>query len=444
MWSRRFKFCIVCRTTERPHQSRGLCVSCYSRWLKEQFRLPRLLDASQERPPWSLRYERCEKCGTSDIPHRSRGLCVKCYEGWLRARHQPERGDSSRPDGVTTTVSREDLERAYVTERHSLSELARKYGCSRQFVSKLLKKYRIPARSLSQARREGMAAGRMVRDIIRKDGERGQQVLRSVTFDRQFFKNWSPSMAWVLGLLYTDGNLFRVPRSEPGDERGPWHVSLFQKEPEVLVKVRELLNCNANLYFQPKVGIRGELYTLRISDKELFADLVGLGLHARKSSTVRIPASIPAEYVSHFIRGCWDGDGSVHTSKGDARQNVVASFVTGSKDFAKDILRYLGDLGLPETTLRRGSGAFEFKYGGANCALLARVLYKDADASMWLNRKEELFRMVARSFTESDIEYAGDRSAWWARKRARWRGGLPEGRQPRRQSETGDPPVGRG
>lgn len=445
MWSRRYKFCIVCRTLERPHQSRGLCVSCYSRWLKEQFRLPHLPDALQERPPWSIRHDRCENCGTSDIPHRSRGLCVRCYDGWLRARHQPERGDSTRPDGVTTTASREDLEREYVTERHSLSELARKYGCSRQYVGELLKKYRIPARSLSQARREGMAAGRMVRDIVRKDGERHQQVLRSVTFDRQFFKNWSPSMAWVLGLLYTDGNLSISPGAALG-KVGPeqWRVSLTQKDPEVLLKVRALLKCSVNLRHQKQLGIRGEVYTLAVRDKELFDDLVRLGLRPQKSKTMRFPALIPADCVSHFIRGCWDGDGSVHTSKGDSRQNVVASFVTGSKGFAKAMLKYLGDLGLPVTTLHRGPRAFEFKYHGANCALLANVLYKDADASMWLNRKEEIFGTIARSFTESAIEYAGNRSAWWAMKRAEWRGGPRAIRQPRRQPERGDPPVDRG
>ena len=266
-----------------------------------------------------------------------------------------------------------------------------------------------------------MAAGRMVRDIVREDGKRRHQVLQSVTFDRKFLKNWSPGMAWVLGLLYTDGNLSRVSKSGLGDGRAEWRVSLFQKEPEVLVKVRELLNCNANLYFRRKVGIRGELHTLRISDKELFDDLVSLGLHPRKSSTVRFPASIPVECVPHFIRGCWDGDGSVHTRESAPRENTAASFVTGSEQFARDMLKYLGDLGLPEVSLHRGRGAFSFKYHGANCALLARVLYKDADASIWLNRKEEIFGTIARSFSESEIEYARGRSAWWAMRRAEWR-----------------------
>ena len=51
--------------------------------------------------------------------------------------------------------------------------------------------------------------------------------------DEDFFKQWTPKMAWVLGLIYTDGCLV-----EPhGSVKGRACTLLAQKEPELIEKV---------------------------------------------------------------------------------------------------------------------------------------------------------------------------------------------------------------
>ena len=67
--------------------------------------------------------------------------------------------------------------------------------------------------------------------------------------DEDFFKQWTPKMAWVLGLIYTDGCLVEPHGSVKG------RLTLSQKEPELIEKVLTLLNSNAKLLFTPKKGM---------------------------------------------------------------------------------------------------------------------------------------------------------------------------------------------
>jgi len=51
---------------------------------------------------------------------------------------------------------------------------------------------------------------------------------------------------------------------------------------------------------------------------------------------------IPEEYTRHFIRGCWDGDGSVFLDRG----NLVANYISGSKKFIERLVQELYKIGI--------------------------------------------------------------------------------------------------
>jgi hypothetical protein len=107
-----------------------------------------------------------------------------------------------------------------------------------------------------------------------------------------------------------------------------------------------------------------------------------------------------------FRLGCWDGDGSVYGTDRRPREHPGASFVTGSRGFAEDMLKCLEGLGFPPRTLHKTRNVFQFRYSGANCALLGHVLYRNADASMWLDRNAKVFTAIAEAFNDSEISCA--------------------------------------
>ena len=114
------------------------------------------------------------------------------------------------------------------------------------------------------------------------------------------------------------------------------------------------MDCDAKLYFRKERVYgkikAGALYQFSISNEKLYDDVVNLGLTPNKSLTMQFP-NIPNEFVRHFIRGCWDGDGSVYIDK--PSQKIYASFVSGSRDFLEAMVGNLVNAGLPERTIHR-------------------------------------------------------------------------------------------
>jgi hypothetical protein len=133
-----------------------------------------------------------------------------------------------------------------------MREIAASASCSTQYVLKKIKEYRIPPRSRRDARIQAFKKGKISIERVTSDGEKQKIILRPIKVNERFFKTWSPSMAHVLGVIYTDGNLIR-PRPR-----------VSQKEPELLNKILKLMSCNAKLRFNERrksdAGVSGPAY----------------------------------------------------------------------------------------------------------------------------------------------------------------------------------------
>jgi hypothetical protein len=212
--------------------------------------------------------------------------------------------------------------------------------------------------------------------------------------NEDFFKKWTPQMAWVLGVIYTDGCLMRPYGSVKG------RLNLSQKEPELIEKVLMLLNSNAKLLFTPKRGITGAVHRVSISNAEVYQDLEKLGITPRKSLSLTFP-EVPVPLVRHFIRGCWDGDGSVYLEK-NVTSKPCASYVSGSKNFIEQLVRHLVNLGLPDRTIHKSTRSknpsYYFRYSGQPCVKLYHVLYDGIDENMYLSRKHDRFQKIGECF----------------------------------------------
>jgi intein/homing endonuclease len=87
---------------------------------------------------------------------------------------------------------------------------------------------------------------------------------------------------------------------------------------------------------------------LQIGSKEIFNDLVNLGLFPRKSKIIRLPI-IPGDCFFHFLRGYFDGDGNViagyfaKPNRGSRSFTFRTRFTSGSELFFKDLKKYCMD-----------------------------------------------------------------------------------------------------
>ena len=114
---------------------------------------------------------------------------------------------------LRSALKKQELRKLYLDEKRSLEDIARLYGVSRVAVWKYCKSEGLTRRSRSEARLEAQKRGKV------------PQAYYDV--NEQFFSKWSPKMAYVLGLIATDGNV-----SKTGV------VSLRINDKELLGKVR--------------------------------------------------------------------------------------------------------------------------------------------------------------------------------------------------------------
>jgi hypothetical protein len=346
---------------------------------------------------WAVGFVKCISCGIAVNKHRARGLCASCYNAASEVRtksHITRRRGESLP----TQIAAEDLINKYQSGL-SLADIARQYNCTRQFIHKLMRRYKIVRRTKSEARGLALNQGKIFyTSKVYSPGKTIRHEKRHV--NATFFKTWTPAMAYVLGVICTDGCLAKPI--------GPikFRITLSQKDPELLEKVRALMGSNASITYRPAHGIAGALHTMLIDSQEIYRDLQSLGLTQNKSLTLRFP-NVPFEFVRHFIRGCWDGDGSVYLESKDAHKRC-ASFVCGSELFIQELLRHLVLLGLPHRTIHRSmrskNPSFYFRYTGSACAQLCDVLYEGVDEGMYLARKYVLFKAIEEDQRSSRVE----------------------------------------
>jgi hypothetical protein len=320
----------------------------------------------------------------------ARGLCGRCYNRALNDRlRQPNAKRGRRRDGLCSRITGEQLRELYVEQEQSLQEIADRFGCTRTLILYVMKRHGIPRRTHSEARRNALRDGKIRYTIRSPGGELRSVKHQRTSLNERFFRGWSPEMAYVLGVFYTDGCL-SVSRT------GYRTATISQKEPELLEKCLALMRCDAPLRYDPNNSPVGGLHTIAINDQGVCSDLVAMGLHPRKSRTIQFPDA-PPQLHRHFIRGCWDGDGSICKKRGGSPSSWTASYVSGSPAFIRGIHDSLVKLGLPRAKIyrRRDAHVFSMYWRGRRCGKLFHILYDGVPESQYLLRKYVRFRAAA-------------------------------------------------
>lgn len=278
-----------------------------------------------------------------------------------------------------------------------MGEIAELAGCTRQYVSQLLQDHGISSRSFAAARKLALDRGKFTYEVSGREGLAEVKTRERRTIGNpDFFKAWTRGMAYVLGVICTDGNIHLGRPRSPSKNAYPAKLSITQKEPELLEKVARLMTCDYGLRLRPKRGLRGQVHAFELNDPDVIQDLLELGVTPRKSRTLKWPP-VPRILVRDFIRGCWDGDGTVFLDLGRAR----AGFISASRYFLEATIDALCARGLPRPAVhedKRSPGTTYFRYHGRDCATLFHLLYDNTKPDMYLERKYLVFRQIAAQY----------------------------------------------
>jgi hypothetical protein len=116
---------------------------------------------------------------------------------------------------------------------------------------------------------------------------------------------WTPQLAYAIGLIATDGCLSNDGR----------HIIIKSSDIQLLETFKECLSLKNEIKetFYNSWAIR-PIYRLQFGNVQLYRWLLKIGLTPRKTYTID-KLKIPNAYFRDFLRGHLDGDGSVWTYK---------------------------------------------------------------------------------------------------------------------------------
>lgn len=143
--------------------------------------------------------------------------------------------------------------------------------------------------------------------------------------------------AYWLGVLFADGNI-----SKNSSKTGSLFFSSKDKE-WVESFIKDINSSNTVKLESHSKFIKSKIWKIQITSKQLYDDLNNLGCTPVKSKTMLFP-KLPKKLIPHFIRGYFDGDGTVgiyNNLKNDNWKILKSGFCSGSKQFLESLITYL-------------------------------------------------------------------------------------------------------
>ena len=151
--------------------------------------------------------------------------------------------------------------------------------------------------------------------------------------DSDYFKNIdTATKSYFLGLIAADGSIFKTSK-----DKVVFSLQLQEKDKEILNLLSIELSGTISLVREDSRSdkTRQKMFTIRLSDDIFTNNLMTLGILPGKTKNLDW-IDLPDSLMKDFIRGYFDGDGSVYISK----NNVYGNFV-GNKIFIPKLRDYL-------------------------------------------------------------------------------------------------------
>lgn len=210
-------------------------------------------------------------------------------------------------------------------------------------------------------------------------------------FDQYYFHNIdTEAKAYFFGFLLADGNNY--------SKQYRITLSLAEADKKILEDFKNEIKTTSEIKTNKsyKETHQDKKY-LQINSKIMSNKLSEIGCVDRKSNILKFPKNIiPDNLMNHFIRGVFDGDGSISTSKHKTKNWKYHVFnITGNSEFLVDLQKILvKECNLNQTKLnkpkRYKNGTAMLVYGGAgNILKIRQWLYKDS--KFFLERKKNKF-----------------------------------------------------
>jgi hypothetical protein len=274
----------------------------------------------------------------------------------IRSKRTPKR----KTQAFKMTPETDEIVRLYTEELNSIKSIADMHGRSTNYIWKTLRYY----------------------GVVDSDRKFKLYDCNEHAFDEID----SEATAYWLGFLMADGYVNK--------EYAGMELSLKAKDKNHIQKFLDFMESNHPILDKIVKIDDHEFIACRatIRSKHLAKQLAKHGCAPRKSLTLKFP-KIKMELLHHFMRGYFDGDGTVTTSALSRGRRRLHFGIVGTEDFLDIFESHLYKLGINHNKYQRCGNAWQTQHSGNSQAqIFFDFLYKDA--TVYLDRKYDLFTAV--------------------------------------------------
>lgn len=204
------------------------------------------------------------------------------------------------------------------------------------------------------------------------------------TFNVNYFENIdTEEKAYFLGLFLTDGNVCKLKRNT---NQYKIQIALQYKDKYIIEKFKRAI-CAENKISHYKKGKRNEAI-FPIQSKKMAKDLRKYGVYENKTFTTELCYGVPENLFRHYIRGIFDGDGTVHITK---KRNQFRFGFYGTHKILEQIQVYLNQqAGITINSIyNKPTVSFILNSKQQDIINFYKFIY--SNASIYLERKKKLF-----------------------------------------------------
>jgi intein-encoded DNA endonuclease-like protein len=194
--------------------------------------------------------------------------------------------------------------------------------------------------------------------------------------------------AYILGFLWADGyNNIKCSKIE---------CSLAEQDKDILIKISLIIFGDDRVKQYNRDDTRQDRVSLVIFSERFCERLNGYGLNTLRNSKEGVPlCHIPDDIFHHFIRGLWDGDGSVYTP---ADNQLSTQFIGSCKlcDHLHERIQSVYDFSI--NIVDDKSYSFPMKrlniHGNIRSRVFLDIIYRNA--TIYSDRKFSKYPLVVR------------------------------------------------
>jgi hypothetical protein len=191
--------------------------------------------------------------------------------------------------------------------------------------------------------------------------------------------------AYWLGFIYADGYI---------SDDGKFELSLNYRDYEHLLKFAAYSNfCIDKVIKKQKVGEKYYRCRISFATQHLKERFFSLGIIPRKSLVLTYPMFLDESLHRHFIRGYFDGDGSMYKSK--SKKDISVSLL-GTKDFLYILNKHIP--GLDIKNIRQRNNIFTLSFHSKQAFSFLDFIYNNS--TIYLQRKYDKFKEIAPLYSD--------------------------------------------